>query len=113
MLHRRNTQAIHTLLHSWIAPGADGAVDPTPTPCQVAHTATECCKHSSGIACDGCTWLRHVSRAAAGESYGGVYVPLLAQALVEANRRREQQGRPRLVDLQVGWVGGLVRAAAE
>ena len=37
-----------------------------------------------------------------GESYAGVYVPLLAEAVVRANKRRKAAGRPQLVQLQVG-----------
>ncbi|KAG2450264.1 hypothetical protein HYH02_004775 [Chlamydomonas schloesseri] len=44
----------------------------------------------------------------AGESYAGVYVPLLADALVTANRQREAAGRPPLVQLQGYAVGNPV-----
>ncbi|PNW80334.1 hypothetical protein CHLRE_07g313164v5 [Chlamydomonas reinhardtii] len=44
----------------------------------------------------------------AGESYAGVYVPLLAEAVVRANKRRKAAGRPQLVQLQGYAVGNPV-----
>ncbi|GFR47312.1 hypothetical protein Agub_g8999 [Astrephomene gubernaculifera] len=43
-----------------------------------------------------------------GESYGGVFVPLLARELLRVNRRRERQGRRALVNLEGYAVGNPV-----
>ncbi|KAG2482615.1 hypothetical protein HYH03_018458 [Edaphochlamys debaryana] len=43
-----------------------------------------------------------------GESYGGVYVPLLATALVKANKKRSGEGQPPLVNLQGYAIGNGV-----
>ncbi|PNG99095.1 hypothetical protein TSOC_015133 [Tetrabaena socialis] len=41
------------------------------------------------------------SRSPAGESYSGVFVPMLAEALLKANEELQKAGEPLLVQLAV------------